>query len=72
MLMNLLSFYLFTAGLVFVVLLAAFWRDGSTSKRHQLSWMIVLIGSVFWGLVLPIAIIERSRKLLRQQIVASR
>lgn len=70
--MNFLSFYLLTAGLVFAVLLVAFWRDGSTSKRHQLSWVIVLIGSLFWGVVLPIALIERSRKLLRQQIVASR
>ena len=65
-------FYLVTAGLFFLVLFAAFWLDGSTSKRHRMSWVIVLIGSLFWGVVLPIAVAERLRKLLRQRILASR
>jgi len=65
-------FYLVTAGLVFVVLFAAFWLDDSTSKQHRLSWMIILIGSLFWGIALPLAVAERLRKLLRQRILANR
>ena len=56
----------------FVILLVAFWLDGSTSKRHRLSWMIVLVGALFWGLVLPIAVIERSRKMFKHKSLASR
>jgi hypothetical protein len=66
------SLYLFTAGLFFVVLLAAFWLDSSTSKRHQLSWAIILIASAFWGVALPLAVLERSRKLFRHKVPASR
>lgn len=70
---NFALIYLLTAGLFFVVLLAAFWLDGSTSKRHGLSWMIVLIGSLFWGIALPLALIERSRRLFKQhRVLASR
>lgn len=64
--------YLVTAGLFSLVLFAAFWLDSSTSKRHGLSWMIVLVGSLFWGVVLPLAVAERLRKLLRQRILAAR
>jgi polyferredoxin len=70
--MNFLSFYLLTAGLVFVVFLAAFWRDNSTSKQDRLSWTIILFGALFWGIVLPLALVERSRKLFRQNVLASR
>ena len=69
---NFVSIYLLTAGLFFVLLLSAFWLDRSTSKRHQLSWIIVLIGSLFWGIVLPLAVIERSRKLFKQRALTSR
>jgi polyferredoxin len=69
---NFLSIYLLTAALFFIILLTAFWLDGSTSKRHGLSWMIVLLGALFWGIVLPLAVIERTRKVLKQRIVASR
>lgn len=70
--MNFLSFYLLTAGLVFAVYLAAFWRDNSTPKQDRLSWIIILCGALFWGIVLPLAIVERSRKLLRHNALASR
>lgn len=66
------SLYLITAALFFVVLLIAFWLDGSTSKQHRLSWMIVLLGALFWGVVLPFAVVERSRKLFRHRVLASR
>lgn len=69
---NLVSLYLLTAALFFVILLVAFWLDGSTSKRHRLSWMIVLVGALFWGVVLPIAVIERSRKMFKHKSLASR
>lgn len=69
---NFAFIYLLTAGLFFVILLAAFWLDGSTSKRHGLSWMIVLVGALFWGIVLPLAVLERSRKMIRHRVVAMR
>jgi polyferredoxin len=66
------SFYLLTAGLFFGILLAAFWLDGSTSKRHGLSWMIVLVGALFWGIVLPLAVLERSRRVFKHRMVSAR
>jgi threonine/homoserine/homoserine lactone efflux protein len=69
---NFVSIYLLTAGLFFLVLLVAFWFDGSTPKQHRLSWMIILIGALFWGVVFPLAVIERSRKLFRQNALVSR
>ncbi len=64
--------YLVTAGIFFLVLFASFWLDGSTSKRHGMSWVIVLVGSLFWGIVLPLAVAERLRKLLSQRVLARR
>jgi hypothetical protein len=69
---NFLSFYLLTAGLFSVILFAAFWLDGSTPKQHKLSWLVVLVGALFWGIVLPVAVTERLRKLLRQRAFISR
>lgn len=69
---NFVSVYLLIAGLFFVVLLTAFWLDNSTSKQHRLSWMIILVGALFWGVVLPLAVIERSRKLFGQRVHAAR
>ncbi|MBW4467484.1 MAG: hypothetical protein KME07_18820 [Pegethrix bostrychoides GSE-TBD4-15B] len=67
---NFALLYLATAGLFFLVLFTAFWLDGSTSKRHGMSWIIVLIGALGWGIVLPLALAERLRKLLRHRMAA--
>lgn len=72
MLTTFVSFYLLTAGVFFVILLAAFWFDRSTSKSHRLSWLIVLVGALFWGIVLPLAVAERTRRLLRQKTLSTR
>lgn len=69
---NFVSIYLLTAGLFFLILLLAFWLDNSTSKRHKMSWTIILVAALFWGIVLPLAVIERSRKLLKQRVLSAR
>lgn len=69
---NVVLLYLVTAGMFFLVLFAAFWLDSSTSKRHSLSWIVVLVGSLFWGVVLPLALAERLRKLMRQRVLTTR
>lgn len=68
---NFASLYLATAGLCFLVLFTAFWLDSSTSKRHGLSWMIILVGSLCWGVVLPLAVAERLRKFSKQRVLAA-
>jgi hypothetical protein len=72
MLTTFVSLYLLTAGVFFGILLAAFWLDRSTSKSHRMSWLIVLVGALFWGIALPLAIVERTRRLMRQRSLSSR
>ncbi|MBF2000563.1 MAG: hypothetical protein IGS50_21575 [Synechococcales cyanobacterium C42_A2020_086] len=68
---NFAVLYLFVAVAFFVILLGAFLLDRSTPKQHALSWMIILVSAMFWGLVLPLAITERSRKFIRQRQFSS-
>jgi hypothetical protein len=46
---------LYTSGalLVFCISLRAFLRDDSTPKTDLVSWLVVLVATVFWPLVLP-------------------
>jgi hypothetical protein len=69
---NLISLYLIIASLIFFILLGAFLLDGSTSKRNGMSWAVILIGTIFYPIVLPLSLIEISRKLLKQRYDASK
>lgn len=45
--------YITGAVVVFGLSLHAFLKDISTSKTDRLSWIVLLIATVFWPLVLP-------------------
>jgi hypothetical protein len=45
--------YITGALLVFGVSLRAFWKDTSTPKTDRLSWMVLIVATLFWPLVLP-------------------
>jgi len=61
---NLIALYLAIASLVFCVLLITFWLDHSTPKTDKKSWAIVLLSTAFWFVVLPLSLLEITRKFL--------
>jgi hypothetical protein len=60
---------LYTSGafLVFSLSLRAFLKDDSTPKNDLVSWLVVLVATVFWPLVLPSIL---RKKLLKSAPVA--
>jgi hypothetical protein len=54
--------YFTGATLVFGILLSAFLKDNSTSKSDVTSWLVVLIGTLVWPLVLPSMILKKLPK----------
>lgn len=63
----LLYIYVLNALVVALILLWAFLSDRSTPKTHRLSWVIVLLGSAFWFIAVPISMVEIVRKILQQR-----
>jgi hypothetical protein len=57
-----MTLYLTGATLVFGVLLTAFLKDRSTPKSDVTSWLVVLIGTLVWPLVLPSMILKQLPK----------
>lgn len=68
----LFSMYLINAGIVAAILMWAFLADRSTSKQHQLSWLIILIASALWFIAVPLSCFEILRRSLRQRKVLQR
>lgn len=58
MLINLLAFYLIVVVAVFLVLLSAFLTDCVASKIDKLSWAVLVLGSLFWFIAIPISVVE--------------
>nr|RNJ70164.1 MAG: hypothetical protein EDM05_05610 [Leptolyngbya sp. IPPAS B-1204] len=54
--------YITGALLVFGVSFRAFWKDTSTPKTDRLSWMVLMIATLFWPLVLPSIIRKKLAK----------
>ncbi len=54
--------YLTGATLVFGILLSAFLKDNSTCKSDITSWLVVLIGTLVWPLVLPSMVLKQLPK----------
>jgi len=65
----LLYIYVLNALVVALILLWAFLSDRSTPKTHRLSWIIVLLGSTFWFIAVPISLAEILRKAMQQRKV---
>jgi hypothetical protein len=57
-----MTLYFTGATLVFGFLLSAFLKDNSTSKSDVTSWLVVLIGTLVWPLVLPSMILKQLPK----------
>lgn len=57
-----MTLYFTGATLVFGILLSAFIKDGSTSKADVTSWLVVLIGTLLWPLVLPSMVMKQLPK----------
>jgi hypothetical protein len=57
-----MTLYFTGATLVFGILLNAFLKDNSTPKSDVTSWLVVLIGTLVWPLVLPSMILKQLPK----------
>jgi hypothetical protein len=57
-----MTLYLTGAAIVFGILLRAFLKDKSTPKSDVISWLVVLIGTLAWPLVLPSMILKQLPK----------
>ena len=62
---NLITFYFIIALFVLSILLLAFWFDRSVSKTDKTSWAVIILGTVFWFVVLPLSFVEVIHKLLK-------
>lgn len=56
---TLIALYLPIAFVMLCIFLGGFLTDHSASKADVISWVAVLVGSVFFPLVIPIALVER-------------
>ncbi len=61
------SCYLTISLITFCFWLVIFWQDNTTPKNHLLSWIVLLIASIFWPIVLPISSWELTMKALSNQ-----
>ena len=57
-----MTFYLTGAIIVCGILLHAFLRDTSTPKTHLGSWVVLIVGTILWPIVLPSIIRKRLHK----------
>ena len=60
--------YLIIVLVVFCIWFYKFWGDATTPKDDRISWIALVIGSLFWPIVLPLSIRELSRKKSQVQI----
>lgn len=57
-----MTLYITGALLVFGFSLQAFLKDTSTPKTDRLSWLVLILASLFWPIVLPSIIRKRLSK----------
>ena len=53
-----MTFYLSGAGAYCVFLLFKMFSDRECSKTDRASWMLILLASLFWVIVIPISIVN--------------
>ncbi len=54
--------YLLIALIVFLVWFQRFWNDTETSKKDLISWVALVIGPLFWPVVLPFSLFQINSK----------
>lgn len=57
-----MTLYLAGTFLTFTFLLTAFLKDTSTSKTDRLSWMVLLIATLLWPIVVPSILRKKLRR----------
>lgn len=57
-----MTLYLFGSGAYFAFLLFSKFSDRDCSKTNLASWIVIVIASVFWIVVIPISLIELRSK----------
>ena len=68
LIISLVVFYLIMAQRFFKIWLNFFQRDNNMSREEkQLSWVILLLGTVLWPLVVPIAYLSLLEKKFKSQ-----
>lgn len=60
-----MTLYLLGASLVFCIALDAFLKDESTPKSDVLSWLVLLVATLIWPVVLPRLIWKKFQKFSR-------
>ena len=59
---TIVSWYWTIALMVFFYWLMCFYLDRTTSKFDLISWIVILIGPLFWPIILPLSSWELSHK----------
>ncbi|MCZ0902527.1 hypothetical protein ON021_21725, partial [Microcoleus sp. HI-ES] len=54
--------YFSVALIVFIVWFKSFWNDTATSKKDLISWIALIIGPLFWPVVLPLSLLQITSK----------
>ena len=62
---------LYTVGALFGfgLLLQAFLRDRSTAKTDRISWLVLLVATVVWPVVLPSILVKKLNPILHLSVV---
>jgi hypothetical protein len=63
----LLMIYFANVLIVALILMTSFLSDRTVSKRHALSWAVVVIASLFWFIAVPLSFVEIVRKSLHRR-----
>ncbi|MEG4571423.1 hypothetical protein QUA56_01655 [Microcoleus sp. N3A4] len=54
--------YFSIALIVFLVWFKSFWNDKATSKKDLISWIALVLGPLFWPVVLPLSLLQITSK----------
>ena len=64
-----MTFYLSGVGAYFVFLIFRMFSDQECSQTDRTSWIVIVIASLFWVIVIPLSIIElRSKAKVKAQL----
>ncbi|WP_242728725.1 hypothetical protein [Microcoleus vaginatus] len=54
--------YFSIALIVFLVWFKSFWNDTATSKKDVISWIALIMGPLFWPVVVPLSLLQITSK----------
>jgi hypothetical protein len=54
--------YFSIALIVFLVWFKSFWNDTATSKKDVISWIVLIMGPLFWPVVVPLSLLQITSK----------